>query len=865
MKDTAIQIVVLLAALALLPAPGLCQSEADGIQLFREAFALYNKAQSPADTQRAMDKYEQALRIFERAGFKKGIGWVVNNMACICQESGKYDRAMELYEKSLDICLGLKDRAGEGRTLNNMANVYLPWGKYDEALELYEKSLTISRELKDRAKEGGTLNNMGLVYTEWGKYDKAMELYEESLAIRRELKDKVGEGRTLINIGEVLQYRGEHDKAREYFQQGLAIWTDIKVPTRWPKALIADTYMDTGDLAKAEPLVRDSNYSKSWARFYLLKRDFAKAGQQYEKILSSGKKNRNVENLLTGHTGLGKVSEAQEEYEKAAEHYEKAMQLVEEMRSSLVPAQRVNFFAVRVNGFLRSEPAAGLTRVRMKLGKDMASIDASELTRARAFADGLAQRSAKGVPDSVLKEEEQLVIRIAVLKKNRSNTPEQTKPDVYDNLTRQINAVEKEHKEFVEMLRKKYPSYAAVKYPQPVRPKNSALKPEECVVLFDVSGEGVCVKLIRGKKTVQSFYTDWPGADLQAKVRRFRRAFDDLKPREFDPALGQMLYQRLLLPVLVQVPDGTPLIIIPQGVLSILSFEALVVNGTATWTSGPNGDYPTGITYLGDKHPISYYQSINALHLARTIEAKKPTGDRSLIVADPVFDTSDTRARKQTDRKLAAQWRDLPGHLMSFEKQTGLSFRRLKLTENLATALKQQNPSRTDTLLGMDATKANLMKMKQRLDRYRNIIFATHGYFGTDLPGIQEPVLALTLVNQGKEDEGFLRMSEVTGLSLNADVVALTACQSGLGRNLSGEGVMSMGRAFQYAGARSVLMSLWAVDEQASVNLIEAFFKYLKAGKSKLEALNLARAQIRKDGYENPYFWAPFILVGETQ
>ena len=182
------------------------------------------------------------------------------------------------------------------------------------------------------------------------------------------------------------------------------------------------------------------------------------------------------------------------------------MSLVEEIRSGLVPQQRVNFFDVRVNCFLRSEPAQGLTRVRMKLGRDMASVESSEATRARAFADGPAQRSAAGVPDSVLEQDEQLVIRIAALRTNRSKIEEDEKPDVLYNLTKQITAVEKEHKEFVDMLRKKYASYAAVKYLQPVAPKDSALKPEECVVMFDVSGEGVCVKLVRGKKVVQSFF-----------------------------------------------------------------------------------------------------------------------------------------------------------------------------------------------------------------------------------------------------------------------------------------------------------------------------------------------------------------------
>ena len=102
------------------------------------------------------------------------------------------------------------------------------------------------------------------------------------------------------------------------------------------------------------------------------------------------------------------------------------------------------------------------------------------------------------------------------------------------------------------------------------------------------------------------------------------------------------------------------------------------------------------------------------------------------------------------------------------------------------------------------------------------------------------------------------------GLDLNADVVALTACQRGLGKHISGEGTISMGRAFQYAGARSVLMTLWTVAESSSVMLVESFFKHLNSGMGKLEALQLARKEIGATGYDHPFFWAPFILVGEV-
>jgi CHAT domain-containing protein len=142
------------------------------------------------------------------------------------------------------------------------------------------------------------------------------------------------------------------------------------------------------------------------------------------------------------------------------------------------------------------------------------------------------------------------------------------------------------------------------------------------------------------------------------------------------------------------------------------------------------------------------------------------------------------------------------------------------------------------------------------------VVFATHGVLGNKVPGLMEPFLALTMAPPGTD--GLLKMSDILSLKMNADVVALTACQSGLGKEQSGEGVMSMGRAFQYAGAKSVLMSLWEVEEKSAVTLAENFFRYRKEGKTKLDSLKSARDDIRNAGYKHPFFWSAFILVGES-
>ena len=196
------------------------------------------------------------------------------------------------------------------------------------------------------------------------------------------------------------------------------------------------------------------------------------------------------------------------------------------------------------------------------------------------------------------------------------------------------------------------------------------------------------------------------------------------------------------------------------------------------------------------------------------------------------------------------------------EQMGGLRFSRLALTADLAKALVEMQKKGSEVYTGFNASKSKFLdKISPLLNRYDTVVFATHGYFGKDLPGIMEPVLVLTLVPPGTD--GYLRMTEVMGLNMNADIVALTACQTGLGKRTAGEGTIGMGRAFQYAGAKSVLMSLWSVSEVSSVNLVKSFFRHLKDGKGKSEALALARKEVRNKGFDHPFFWAGFILVGE--
>lgn len=823
---------------------------------------------------KAVEFYGRSAAISTGLGDREMVGRTLNNVGEVYRLTAQYDKAIELYEKSMGVAKSIGDQAMVGRILNNMGLVYQDWGRYDKAVALHEQSMAVSKSIGDQGMVGRALNNIGLVYQDWGQYDEAVASYEQSISIAKSIGEQQMVGKTLMNLGRVHQHRGRLAAALESFQQGLEIYSQIKVPTDWPNNLIANLFLDRGDVSKAEPLVERSGYRSTRGRFHLLKAEYEPAKEQYEKLRQRAEESRNADDLFTAYTGLGTAYEGLGNHADAEKYFRQALELTEELRSSLTSAQREKFFDVRIGGFYRTAPYEGLARVLMRMNMPIEALKSSEHTRARMFAESMSRLSdgqAFDVPDNVLKIDRDITDRLAALKKSRQQAYEKSNKLQIQALEPQIKDLENQLSIHKIMLREKYPLFAATKYPEPMDLSQTALRDDEWVLSFDVTDPGLIVYLTKSKKLVTATFKPIQRKELDQLVMQFLEPLtikgdEDVtaKISGFDCTLGKKLGDILLADILPKLPEGAPLIVVPDDSLGVLPFEMLVLNDGGKVILKEGIPQVIGAALFGDRNGISYYQSITALTLSRTFGKEKKKQDKLLVMYDPVFDPSDERLT-QMGRVMQKKASDtLPRNLMSIKNELRIEFPRLELTGALGQSLKQMNPRTTDEYAGLEAAKARLFKLP--LKDYGSMVLATHGYFGKDLPGVMEPVLVLTLVNQPPDTDGFLRMSEVMSmLRLNAYVVALTACQSGMGQRISGEGAMSMGRAFHYAGAQSVLMSLWSVAEKSSVDLVRSFFRHLGEGKPKLEALQLARTEIRQQGYDHPFFWAPFILVGEAR
>ncbi len=822
---------------------------------------------------KALEYFKKSLAIRQKVGDVQGEGVTLNNIGSVYHSWGQYPKTLEYYEKSLAIRQKVGDVKGEGVTLSNIGNIYGSWGQYPKALEYFEQSLAIMQKLGDVQGEGVTLNNIGQVYDSWGQYPKTLEYYEKSLAIRQKVGDVRGEGVSLNNIGMVYESWGQYLKAVEYYEKALSVQKRIGVPFDVTEDSIGNVYLTMGDIEKAESILKNANRWVSFGRLALVKSDFTEAKSQFEGQLNRSLQDRDVQGLFAGHTGLGLSYEGLKQYDRAAEHYEHAIEVTEQIRDSLTPAQRADFYDGQIWHIPRITPYKGLARVLQKAGKSEQSLKESEATKARSFAESLSRRSENvslDVPKDVIERDADINNRLAALSQSLQKAYEKDSKDAIESFEKQVKEVREERDHHINKLRTEYPLFSATRYPQPMGIEHTALKDDEWVLGYDVSDSGLLIYLTRGKQLLKALFKPIPEKQLEDLVQKFRRTVETgpeesimEKLKSFDFASGKKLADLLLSDILPDLPKDAPLIVIPDGPLGVVPFEMLVLNDGGKVQTDKTIPHITGAEFFGDRNPISYYQSVTALTLARTLGKQQKPGDRTLAMVDPVFSPDDARlVQAATEKRRAVLDKLSSEKLMSFKTELALEIPRLPLTTQLGESLKKADPEKTDLYGGMKAQKSELLQ--KDLQPYHSVVFGTHGYFGKDLPGIQEPVLILTLVDQSEGQDGFLRMTEVMGLKMNCDVAALTACQTGLGRHISGEGTMGMGRAFQYAGAKSVLMSLWSVAEKSSVEMVESFFKHLREGKNRLEALKLAREEIRKNGYDHPFFWAPFILVGEV-
>ncbi|HKZ02954.1 MAG TPA: CHAT domain-containing protein, partial [Pyrinomonadaceae bacterium] len=322
--------------------------------------------------------------------------------------------------------------------------------------------------------------------------------------------------------------------------------------------------------------------------------------------------------------------------------------------------------------------------------------------------------------------------------------------------------------------------------------------------------------------------------------------------------LGRRLYRMLVEPAAEIIRDKRHLIIVPAGLLSYLPFESLNVPG--------NEKSLSDVQYLINKFEITYAPSASVLVAQRTNPEANRKGKRFPLVAfgDPIYGAEEPSSVA-----------DIQETKIENLALRGLDLRRLEFSGDEVLRIAQiwdVNPNSEHINLRDKATVDRLRKMD--LTKYRIVHFAAHAVLADEVKRVLQPALLLSQTGHNETTANRLQFSDILGLELNADLVVLSACDTALGQLKNGEGIVGLTRAFLYAGASSTVVSLWKVEDQSTSFLMERFYQYLKRGLSKTEALRQAKLATMRSTIDlkatgmrqdlaSPFFWAPFILVGD--
>jgi tetratricopeptide (TPR) repeat protein/CHAT domain-containing protein len=831
---------------------------------------LAHSYESQGNYTKAEPLYGQALEIRKAVLGEKHPEYAasLNNLAFLYNAQGNYAKAEPLFRQALDIwkaVLGEK-HPNYAASLNNLAILYHSHRDYAKAEPLYRKALDIRKEVlgENHPEYTTSLNNLAALYKSQGNYAKAEPLYRKALEI---YKAVLGEkhpdyARSLSNLANLHNSQGNYAKAEPLHRQALEIRKAV-LGERHPdyaRSLhnLAAVYNSQGNYAKAEPLFRQAvvtlQITKNLVPFEQLQTDDIRIDPDTLHILHSHA-------LCTRK--LAETNGTSERFRSCDRSFLLGLSVLDRVRQVNLD-QEDNKIQLTGNWF---DLVPGRIKVLSQvfvLEKKPEDLEAAfwtaEQGTARTFLESLGKSRGNflaGVSAKHQTEEMDLLqdIRLLDLRldKESARALDKRNPDLIGQLFSERREAEGKLKHLIGQLEKDYPQYAGLKYPGPCTLKQAreCLKDDEVALLFVPGTEESFLVLVEARpkpddKTNGLAIYELPGsAELAAHVA----ALNDLETLALPArvkALGRQAYDTLLGPCKDRI-KGKNLVIVPGGSLGLLPFEMLVEEDGK---------------YLIENHRIRYAPSLTALHFINLWKQKRAAPTEPLLaVGDPIYDGGDERVANPKNVQVASTSREGLRELLWREGKRDDLKRLVHSGKEVAKIADLLGAKDDYVLTGENASEAKIKEAStaDRMAKARYVHFATHGILGVDTG--KQPALVLNLVGNKAED-GFLELSEIANLKLNADLVVLSACRTGQGRMARGEGVTGLARAFLYAGSKGVVCSLWSVDDQETSNLMVDFYQQLQKGQSAPEALRAVQLAMIRAG-KAPLYWAPFIVIGE--
>lgn len=861
--------------------------------------SLGSVLRSQSKLREAEDYYKRSLQIREKVLGPRDplVGSVLSSLGLLQYDFGKYADAEAYYKRTLSIYesdsnIPSNRMAFDYRIigpLNNLALVYRRQGRYSEAESLNQKALGIQRQMigTGTTDVARTLNYLAILNRLQGNLDKAEEFHRQAVAIAERSSETSPLFVVILNsLAYTHQLQGKYTEAERIYRRAMGV-----VEKRTGDAGIEMAELQN-DLAEAYLLQGRNEEARSLLLLALAQRE-QKLGTDHPKVAET------LNNLAKVSDAMGLPTEALSYSRRASSAIAGPVKAMDSAggrddSASTLTATQAGYFAQHVHSLavaIRGEvaPDAAMNSEAFNFAQRAShSVAASALQQMN-----VRSASKNATIAAIVREKQDLDAQwySLDLKLNEAMSRRETIEDraAAAALRKQIGELDARRREVIVRLDREFPDYAALSAPKPLRPEEAKtlLGPDEALVYFLVGDKQSYVFTLTQD---QLKWQELPAgaAEFSEKVKRFRRGLHDFedqrlelvktrkRPELFDLSVAHELYATLLGPVEEIVKTKRHVIVVPSGPLTALPFHLLVTDRPAI--ARPEikdiGTYRNA-AWLIKRQAVTVLPSVASLRSVRTIGGAQQAPKSLIGFGDPVFDPAE-RARAVAEQRAAIKVAAKTRAYTEFWRGAGVD--RVNLAQSLPSLLdtatelktiaKQLGAPASDILLENNATEANVKS--RALADYRIVYFATHGLVAGDVSGMGEPSLALTLPQQPNSvDDGLLTASEVAQLSLNADWVVLSACNTMAGDKPGADALSGLARAFFYAGARALLVSHWSVDSAAATRLTTSTFGKIAAefGLGRSEALRRAMIDYMNDTTNPlnayPAFWGPFSVVGE--
>lgn len=778
------------------------------------------------EDQKALEVLNRGLQVARESGQRREEAYALNAVAMLYNEIGDHKKAIEYAQQGAALAQSLGEHRDEATGYQVLGTAHRKLGDKRKAIEYYNRAIEIERLTKDSFLEASALNLIGSVYGDLGDNQKALEYYNRALVLKRQALDRQDEAYTLTNIGKIYNDLGDNQKALEFYNQALAITRAIG---------------DRGEEAFA------------LYRIARIERD------------------------------RGELSEARARIEGALE-------IVESLRAKIASQElRTSYFATVQKYYqFYVDLLMQQHQRRASEGFDAAALQASERSRARSLLELLVEARTdirQGV-DPALIERERALRQLLNAKAERQIKLLSGKHTEIQAATikQEIESLTTQYQQLQAQIRETSPRYAALTQPRPFKLseiQEQALDTETLLLEYSLGEERSYLWAVT--RSDISSYVLPKRAEVEAAARRVYNLLTARQPvrgetikqyqarvakaSEEYPARAAELSQMLLGPVATQL-GSKRLLVVSEGALQYIPFAALPVpQGTAPNQKNSNPDAETPL--IVDREVLSLPSASALMVLRAETGGRKPAPRAIAVLADPVFDEDDPRVKPTGPGRKRGAATDSPAVKPAQTVreggviETGGSLSRLPSSREEAEAILALTPT-DQGMKALDFNANRALATSGELGKYRVVHFATHGLLNSEHPELSG--IVLSLVNeQGQPQDGFLGLHDIYNLYLPSELVVLSACRTGLGKEVKGEGLIGLTRGFMYAGAARVVASLWKVDDDATAEFMKRFYQEM-LGKGMRPAAALRAAQVemwKQKQWKPPYYWAAFVLQGE--